>query len=54
MPLGAQWVAGQALTHCSEEEGVRGDSWEVPGPTEAGVGGGERGLWAWLWAREAG
>ena len=27
VPLGAQWVAGQALAHCSEEEGVRGDSY---------------------------
>lgn len=26
VPVGTQRVAGQALAHCSEEEGVRGDS----------------------------
>ena len=42
VPLGAQWVAGQALAHCSEEEGVRGDSYgrfQVPWRLVGGGGG---------------
>lgn len=58
VPLGAQWVAGQALAHCSEEEGVRGDSYgrfQVSGRRGRRWGGGTGlSLWAWLWAREAG
>lgn len=35
--MGTQWVAGQALVHCSEEEGgQRGHSRKVPGPNEPG------------------
>lgn len=39
VPVCAQLVAGQALAHCGEEEGGRGDSKEAPGPREPGLWG---------------
>ena len=45
VPLGAQWVARQALAHCSEKEGVRGDSYgrfQVPWRWGRGWGVGAR------------